>query len=66
MQTSSIISQSDTEYIPRDDESEAKRVQDISGVGELAYLETDEIKEYHMADYNFGLPDEMIPDDLSR
>jgi hypothetical protein len=49
----------DTEYIPRDDESEAKRVDDIRGIGdEVVYLDPSDIGDYNLADFNLRLPEE--------
>lgn len=51
------ISNSD-EYISRDDESEAARVQDLRGVGELHTLTDEEIRAYSMNDFGMGFPEE--------
>lgn len=57
LQTSSPID-SDNEYIPRDDESEANRVGHVSMA---RTMDAEEIKLYHLRDLGIGLdfPDEI-------
>jgi hypothetical protein len=46
----------DSEYIPRDDESEAKRFVDTSGYGEeTQYIDPEEVRHYSMADFGMDL-----------
>jgi hypothetical protein len=52
LQSYSTIQPSD-EYIPRDDESEARLVQSTEGVGAVIYPE--EVKAYALNDYGLGL-----------
>lgn len=44
-------------YIPRDDESEAKRFRDINGVGEPSYMNDEDVKIYALADFGIGFDD---------
>lgn len=59
MQTSSTI-QSNDEYIPRDDESEAARLADASGVGEVSYLDDTDTIQYSMLDFGMGSSEGLI------
>lgn len=52
---SSLTPQTEYEYVPRDDESEAARLESTQGVGETVYLNAEEIKAYSMTDYGLGL-----------
>lgn len=52
LQTSSTPPSSE-EYIPRDDESEVKRL-DAEGVGEMILLTDEEIKAYALGDFNLN------------
>jgi hypothetical protein len=46
----------DEEYIPRDDESEAARVRDLTGVGEeIHYVAPVEVSSFNLADFGLGL-----------
>jgi len=42
-------------YISREDEEEAKRIRSSSGLGEINYLDDEDIKRYSIEDYGFGL-----------
>lgn len=44
----------ETEYVPRDDESEAARLEDMQGIGEPIYVTDEEIRSYSMGDYGLG------------
>lgn len=40
----------DSVYVPRDDETEAIRLQEMSNVGEVAFLTDEDIKRYSLQD----------------
>jgi hypothetical protein len=51
--------EADTAYISRDDETEARRLVSINGVGEeISYLDPSEVRSYAMSDYGMGLDEE--------
>lgn len=45
----------DTVYIPRDDETEARRLVDTNGVGDVI-LDEEQVREYHLTDFGMGTP----------
>jgi len=45
----------DTPYIDRRDEEEAKRLREATGLGEINFLDTEDIKKYSIQDYGFNL-----------
>jgi hypothetical protein len=47
------------DYFPRDDESEAKRVQDLTGVGEPVNYLGPEASSFNLADYGLGIGEEV-------
>jgi len=49
--------QPETEYILRDDESEAKRLS-AQGVGEEIYLDENAVRAFALGDYGLGLNSE--------
>ena len=55
MQTSSVTLENESEYVAQDDESEAQRFQDIRGVGEVNYLDDEEVRHYSMEDFGLSL-----------
>lgn len=44
-----------SEYYPRDDESEAKYFKDVNGLGEVNILDDEEVKQYSLQDYGFEM-----------
>ena len=63
LQTSSVTLGTESEYIPRDDESEASRLVDPNGVGEINWLDEDDVRSYSMNDFGMDLraTDLMVP-----
>jgi len=45
----------DQEYVPRDDESEAKRIAEFNGNEKAEILTTDDVKSYSIQDFGLGL-----------
>lgn len=56
------------EAVSMSDEAEADRINNIQGVGEINYLDTDQVREYSLSDFDMlgihGLA--KIPDDLDK
>jgi hypothetical protein len=55
LQTSSTTLGTDSPYISRDDESEARMLQDLNGVGSAIYMTDDDVKGYALQDYGLNL-----------
>lgn len=49
----------DEEYIPRDDESEAARIKDSRGDGEIIYIDDEEVRQYSMEDFGLFGPGKL-------
>lgn len=45
----------ESEYQPRDDESEARQIAQLSGVGQASYLDDDQIRAYSLEGIGLGL-----------
>jgi hypothetical protein len=56
------------ELVSMSDEAEADRINNVQGVGEVNYLDSDQVREYSLADFDMlgihGLA--KIPDDLDK
>jgi hypothetical protein len=64
LQTSSITQGIDSEYIPRDDESEAARVANINGVGEVSVFDDMDVRQYALHDFGLDLAEDAVREDF--
>ena len=52
------------EYIPRDDESEAKQYAKMQGTEDIKYLSDDDVRLYSINDFGLNLQEDAVREDF--